>query len=69
MPNYRKLAGRITERFGTRSAFARHLGWTESVLSNRLNGKVPFDVEDIVLFSLPENLDIPKSEIGTYFFA
>lgn len=66
--NHDKLRGRITELFGGQAAFARHIGWLESALSNRLNNKVHFSDDDIYLFCLPENLDIAPVDIPAYFF-
>lgn len=66
--NHDKLRGRITEKFGGQASFARHIKWTESSLSNRLNNKVAFSDEEIYLLCLPENLDIDPVEIPTYFF-
>lgn len=66
--DHSKLRGRITERFGSRAAFARHINKGESWLSNRLNNKVHFTDEDIHLLSSPENLDIQDAEIPAYFF-
>jgi len=66
MFDYSKLCGRIVERFGTRSAFAEKLGMTPSNLSGRLKGHVKFSSEDIS--KMVELLEIPDSEISTYFF-
>jgi hypothetical protein len=66
--NHSKLLGRITEKFGSQAAFARHINWAESKLSNKLNNKVHLTDQDIYFFCLPENLDIPESHIPAYFF-
>ena len=66
--DYRKLEGRIVEKFGTRSAFAVAAGFTNTQLSARLNNKVFFDSDEIVRMSRPELLDIPAVEIPVYFF-
>lgn len=66
--DHSKLRGRITERFGSRAAFAQHINKGDSWLSNRLNNKVHFTDEDIHLLSSPENLDIQDAEIPAYFF-
>ena len=66
--DFRKLEGRIIERFGTRSAFAEAMGFSPSQLSARLNNKVFFDSGEIRRACAPEMLDIPTDGIPTYFF-
>lgn len=68
MFDFRKLEGRIVERFGTRSAFAEKAGFTNSQLSARLNNKVDFDLSEIYGLCVPELLDISIDDIPTYFF-
>ena len=64
--DFSKLLGRIVEKFGTRSAFATAIGMTDPSLSNRLNNKISFDMEEI--YQACEALDIQPEEIGAYFF-
>lgn len=66
--NHDKLCGRITEKFGSQAALARSIGWVESKLSNRLNNKVQFDADEIMMLCAPEVLDIAPGEIPVYFF-
>lgn len=66
--NYSKLQGRIIEKFGTRSAFAAAAGFTDAVLSSRLNNQVAFKASEIKHISKPELLDISDEEIAAYFF-
>jgi hypothetical protein len=66
--DFRKLEGRIVEKFGTRSNFAVAAGFTNSQLSARLNNKVFFDSDEIIRLCTPELLDIPAVEIPVYFF-
>ena len=66
--DFRKLEGRIVERFGTRSAFAEKAGLTNQQLSARLNNKVDFDLSEIYRICTPELLDIPVADIPAYFF-
>lgn len=66
--NHSKLLGRIIEKFGSQAAFANHIGWAESRLSNKINNKVRFTDEEIYFFCLPENLDIHEIDIPIYFF-
>ena len=66
--NHSKLLGRITEKFGSQSAFARHIHWQDSKLSNKLNNKVHFTDADIYFICQPQNLDICEADIPAYFF-
>ena len=66
--DFSKLLGRIIEKYGTRSAFAADLGYSESAMSYRLNNRIPFDTEEIYNICLPEHLDIPARDIPVYFF-
>lgn len=67
--NHDKLCGRITEKYGSQAALAAHINWPESKLSNRLNNKVQFDADEIVMLCEPEVLDIAHEDIPIYFFA
>lgn len=67
--NHDKLCGRITEKFGSQAALAQRIGWTESSLSNRLNNKVQFDADEMIMLSAPDVLDIAPEELHLYFFA
>ena len=40
--SYRRLKGRIVERFGTQGAFAKAMGMTPQAISSRLHGKTNF---------------------------
>lgn len=66
--DYRKLRGRIIEKFGSVKAFAEAYGLSSVTMSNKLNGKVAISMDDIVKMSAPEMLDIQPSEYHTYFF-
>ena len=66
--DFRKLEGRIVERFGTRLKFAEAAGYTKSQLSARLNNKVDFSLSEIYELCTPELLDIPVADIPAYFF-
>lgn len=63
---YRKLRGRIMEKFGTQESFADAIGRSRVSVSQKLNGKTGFDKSAIELWS--KALEIPVSEIGSYFF-
>ena len=64
---YNKLKGRITELYGSQSAFAAAIGKKDSYVSIKLKGKVGFSQEDMILWG--KALEIPETEFGKYFFA
>ena len=63
---YRRLIGRIIEKYGTRKAFAQALGISENSMSLKLNNKTGFSSEDMTKWG--ELLDIDVAEFGSYFF-
>lgn len=63
---YRKLKGRIIEKYGTQGKFAEILGLTETSVSRKMNMNTSFSTDDIIKWS--ELLEIPKEDIGEYFF-
>ena len=69
MFDYRKLTGRIIEKFGTRRAFAEAIGISENSMSQKLSNKMAITTDDIKEWCKPEFLDIQCDEIGVYFFA
>lgn len=64
---YRKLKGRIIEKYSSQAAFAAVLGTTEQTISRKMNAVTSFSTDDIKKWS--ELLDIKSNEIGEYFFA
>lgn len=68
MFDYRKLTGRIIEKFGTRRAFAEAYGISENAMSQKLSGKMAITTDDIKAWCKPEFLDIHSDRIGAYFF-
>lgn len=66
MPNYSKLRGRIVEKYGNASNFAKALGKTPQTVSNKLNGNIGIPPKEIQQWS--ELLDIAQGDIGYYFF-
>ena len=64
--DFSKLKGRIVEKFGSQTAFVAEFGVSENIFSQKMNNKVRFTSNDIV--KIVDMLDIPQSEIGTYFF-
>lgn len=63
---YSKLDGLITEKYGTRSAFAKALGITPTTLGKKMAGETPWKQREI------ENsialLSVEQSETAYYFF-
>lgn len=64
--DFSKLSGLIVEKFETRRAFSRAIGWPESKVSTRLNGHVHFSTDEISLWC--DALGIPNEQINVYFF-
>lgn len=63
---FAKLRGRITEKFGTESRFAKALGLSLIAVSRKLNGVSGFTRKDILKWC--EVLQIPIKDIPLYFF-
>lgn len=66
--DFRRLEGRIVEKFGTRAAFAAHIGMKPAVLSTRLSGTTYFNMDEILTICEPECLDIDGQDLKAYFF-
>lgn len=66
MLDFRKLRGRIIEKYDTLGNFAKSYGISLVCLSKKMNNKSQFTQKDILEMS--EMLDISKEEIGDYFF-
>ena len=64
---YNKLKGRIVEKYGTQSNFAKEAGISYVAMSKKLNGKIGLSQSDILAWS--DLLDIDKTEYADYFFA
>ena len=64
--SYRRLKGRIVERFGTQGAFAKAMGVTPQAISSRLLGKTNFSQGEIWYASIL--LGLTKEEVGELFF-
>ena len=69
---YNKLRGRIVEKYTRQTAFAQalsekvgHKVFVQTV-NGKLSGALRFTINDVVIWC--ELLDIPKEEIGIYFF-
>lgn len=64
--DYRKLRGKIREKYSTERAFADDLGLGRTSLSQKLNGGVDFTQHQI--HRAANLLQIDPREISTYFF-
>lgn len=64
--DYRKLRGRIKEKFDTQSEFSKKLGLSEVSVSNKLNNIVDWGQEEME--KAIDILEIPISDIHAYFF-
>lgn len=63
---YRKLRGRIIEKFGTLNAFFETLNITNIQASKKLNNKAGFSQDDIVEWC--QRLEIDIGDIGPFFY-
>nr|DAT45986.1 MAG TPA: Protein of unknown function (DUF739) [Caudoviricetes sp.] len=64
--DYRKLKGRIKEKFNTQDNFASALGIGRVSLSQRLNNQLEFDSKEI--FRAVKLLGLEEKDIPEYFF-
>lgn len=64
--DYSKLRGKIVEKYGSQTEFAKSFGTSENTFSLKMNNKVRFTSDDIVKIS--QMLEIPEGKIGLYFF-
>lgn len=63
---YAKLRGRIIEKFGSQGAFAEALGIHQNTVCRKLNGKVAFTRDDMLIWA--HLLGIDQANISDYFF-
>lgn len=64
--NYNKLKGRIVEKYGTQSEFARINNMSDRSMSLKLNNGIGLSQEEIINWCA--KLEIDASEIPIYFF-
>lgn len=64
--NYSKLRGRIVEKYGSQSDFAKALGCSERTLSFKMTGKRPWKQTEIL--SAIKLLGLTEEDIQDYFF-
>jgi hypothetical protein len=64
--DYRKLRGRIVEKYGTLKDFASDMGWSERTLSLKMNCKVFWKQPEIT--KAAALLEISSDRVVDYFF-
>ena len=64
--DFRKLKGRIVEKYGSQTAFVVAFGGSEVAFSRKMNNVFRFSTDDII--KIINLLGIPVAEIGEYFF-
>lgn len=64
--DYSKLRGRIVEKFGSQSKFARKMEWSERTLCLKMTGKVAWKQTDIL--KAINLLGLTEDNIQEYFF-
>lgn len=65
--DFSKLRGRIVEKYGSQTEFAKAIGWSERTLSCKMSGKIPWKQTDIC--SAIELLGLSRNDIQEYFFS
>ena len=65
--DYRRLRGRIIEKFGSFTAFAEATGQKKSNLSVKLRNKARITSEEMIAWSAPDKLDIDPAELHVFF--
>ena len=64
--DFSKLRGKIKEKLGSESEYAKLLNLSNSSISAKLQSQVPFSLKEIEITI--NRLDIPVVEISDYFF-
>lgn len=64
--DYDKLKNLILKKFGTFSNFAEISGYSSAAISQKLSGKIKFNLDDIDKWSAV--IGIKKKDYGKYFF-
>lgn len=64
--DFRKLNGKIVEKYSTQYRFAEALGMSEHSLSNKLNNRVPWKTSEIT--KAMKLLGLDQKKVGEYFF-
>lgn len=64
--NYQKLRGRMVEKYGSQTEFAKAFGVSENTMSQKMNNKTRFTSDDII--KITDMLEIDQNDVGEYFF-
>ena len=64
---YRKLKGRIVEKYGTQTAFAEAVGLSVNSMSKKMNCHVPITSTEIAEWS--KLLDIKPEQYHEFYFS
>ena len=64
--DYSKLKGRIIEKYGSQTEFAKRMNWSERTLSLKMNNQRKWKQNEICEAMVL--LDLPDSKIIEYFF-
>lgn len=64
--DYRKLKGRIVEKYNTMTAFAEAIGKPTQQITNKINDGSAFNSNTVIEWA--DALDIELSDYGIYFF-
>lgn len=64
--NYDKLKSLILKKYGTYSKFAESSGYSNAAISQKLSGKINFNLDDIDRWAAV--IGIKKKDYGKYFF-
>lgn len=64
--DFNKLRGRIVEKYGSQTKFAKAMNWSERTLSKKINGKISWKQTDIC--AAIKLLELSEDDIQEYFF-
>lgn len=65
--DFSKLRGKVVEVLGSQNKLAEEMGISYVTLSRKFSQKTVFSTSDIIHICMI--LDIPKEEIGMYFYS
>lgn len=60
-----KLSGKITEKYGRATKFAKAMGMSDANISNRLSGKTKWRIDEV--FKAAKLLGIKCNDLKLYF--
>lgn len=64
--DYRKLLGKVIEKYGKQYVFAKAMSWSERTCSKKLTGQIEWRQSEIL--KACKLLGITENEVVTYFF-